>query len=329
MYVQRIISLADRNYLLRYPAVSGWTITKEAGNPLITIPSGETFEQYVPSPIKMPNGDIWVYAKGNSRIYAWKSTDGGASFSIQNGGVAVLTPGAGWDHDFVLEAATVYDEANDVIHLWYKGSVGGAWSWGHATAVSATPQTLTKDAGNPILTGAAVGTALGGTVTDFAISCVIKIGSTYHFYGYILFNSLYYLCQTTGTSFTTPTAAGLSLISRFDSSFIFETPSVIKAPNGSYLMLYAKGAAQPGARSVLSATSPDGVTWTAATGTVLAPTGSGWEQVEAYSGQFLKTTTGSFDTPILDTSLRWQYYYSGLSGGSVAQAGLARIAPGT
>lgn len=40
----------------------------------------------------------------------------------------------------------------------------------------------------------------GGTVADLAISSVIKISSTYHFYGYAEFNSMYRLLQASRSS---------------------------------------------------------------------------------------------------------------------------------
>src|SRR6185436_4336532 len=94
-----------------------------------------------------------------------------------------------------------------------------------------------------------------------------------------------------------------------------------------YLMLYAYGAVQPGARYVASATSPDGSTWTAQTGTVLAPTGSGWEQLEAYSGQFVRSNVTPFSDPYIDGTDRAMYFYSGLDNATPkkALAGLAYI----
>jgi hypothetical protein len=314
-----------------FPPVSSWTITRSGSNPITSLPSGESSEQYVPAPLRLASGDIWVYAKGQSRIYAWKSTDDGVTFSIQNGGVAVLTPGASgaWDHDFVLEATVVYDQVNGSIHLWYKanpGPAGTGISWGHATAPDSDPTNLTKDPANPILLGEDVAVALGGSpVADMAVSCVLKIGSTFHFYGYIQYGGTYYLCQTTGSNWNTPTASGFSLISRFDSSVVFETPSVIRAPDGSYLMLFAKGGSGLSSRSILTATAPDGETWTAQTGTVLAPTGSGWEEKQAYSGQFLRSNFAPFSDAYVDGSGRKLFYYSGASATPIYRAGLAYI----
>lgn len=315
--------------------VSGWTITRSASNPITSIPSGETTEQYVPGPVRIAAGNLWVYVKGTSRIYAWKSTDEGVTFSIQNSGSPVLTPGSAgtWDHDFVLEPHILYDQSASTLHMYYKGNpgVGGnGISIGHATAADSAPQTWTKDGGNPILAAQDISVALsGGTVpiADLAISSVCLIGSTWHFYGYIKYGGIYYLYQTTGTTKTTPLAANSQLITRWDSSTVFETPSVLREPDGSYLMLYAKGANQPGARSILTATSPDGVNWTPQTGTVLAPTGTGWEQDEAYSGQFVRSNVSPFSDPYIDGSSRTLFYYSGLDNATphVALAGLAYI----
>lgn len=321
------------SFAVPWGPVSGWTIARSASNPITSIPSGETTEQYVPAPVRIGAGNLWVYVKGASRIYAWKSTDEGVTFSIQNAGSPVLTPGAGaaWDHTYVLEPHILYDASVNTLHMYYKGypGVGGnGISIGHATASDASPQTWTKDAGNPILAGQDVAVALGGSpVGDLSISSVLLIGSTWHFYGYIQYNSVYYLYQCTGPSLDAPDATTSSLIARWTADAVYETPSVIRQPDGSYLMLATLGAVQPGARSIYTLTSPDGSTWTNQTGVVLGPFGSTWEDLEAYSGQFVRSNYTPFSDPYIDGSGRTLFYYSGLHDATpdVALAGLAYI----
>jgi hypothetical protein len=153
---------------LNYPgeiAVGGfptdWGLTRWPGNPVIDVDNNpnETTEQYTPAPIRLPNGDIWVYVKGFDRIYAWKSTDDGETFALQNGDDAVLEPvAATWEEIYVVDPVATYDPDTDTIHLYYKGSdiLAGNdnWQWGHATAPGSDPTDVTKDGGNPIYTEA-------------------------------------------------------------------------------------------------------------------------------------------------------------------------------
>lgn len=312
-----------------------WNVTKYGGNPVIDVVNNplETLEQYVPAPIQLGNGDIWCYCKGNKVIYGWKSTDGGQTFSLQNGGAAVIalgSPGA-WDSKFVLEPAAVYDAANNTIHLWYKGSddATGAtnWKWGHATAPDTTPQTFTKDAANPILSGSTVSADLGGgAVTDLAISDVIAIGTTYHFYGYASYDGTYRIIHASGTAWNNPSSTSI-LKSASGWQTVIQTPSVFTY-GSLYGMLYAIGGSQATdqPRWVFAGYSSNGTAWTFEGDSVLAP-GADWDRVEAYSASLLKTSTAPFSAPITDTQGRQKLYYSGLSLAGHANIGLAYMVP--
>lgn len=314
---------------------SSYGFSRFAGNPNITNVGLETFEMYNPAAFKATNGDIWAYAKGAARIYAWKSTDGGETFSIQNGGNQVVGPGAGgaWDNGFALEPCIVYDEANGTIHLWYKGYNSGATvsGWGHATAADSDPLTFTKDAGNPILTQSTVQSAIGGTVTDLSIGSVALIGSTYHFYGYCHVTDRYRLIHATGTTWNDPgSVTSILTATNTTTHSVVETPDVFLMTGGGsalYAMFYSEGAAQPGTRTIRAAYSRDGSTWDFSdTSDILSPT-SGWESNEVYSGHMLKVSTTPFLLPIVDNLGRWRFYYSGLDNASHAQAGLAYMTP--
>lgn len=318
---------------------TSWTVTREATNPVINVLNNpnETLEQYVPAPIRLTNGDVWCYVKGNSVIYAWKSTDGGVTFSLQNSNNAVIghgTAGA-WDSKFALEPAAVYDAANDLIHLWYKGTndATGAtnWQWGHATAPGSTPTVFTKDAGNPILTNANASTQLGGaTVTDLAVSDVIKIGSTFHFYGYANYNGGYELIHASGSSWNNPASTTSILTAATAGVTVVETPTVFVLPNyytPTYAMLYTLGGTLAAGRSIRAASSSDGVSWSFAGSDVIAPT-SGWEANSAYSCSVLKDTADPFVTALTDTSNRMKVYYSGYNASTGrASSGLAYLTP--
>src|SRR5438876_896441 len=95
---------------------SSWGLTRYSGNPVITVNPGnpaEAHEQYNPAGIKI-DATWWVYVKGGSTIYAWSSTDG-ITYTLANGGTAVVVPGGGWDANFVVEPCALYDQANDLI----------------------------------------------------------------------------------------------------------------------------------------------------------------------------------------------------------------------
>lgn len=320
---------------------SSWGITRLAGNPIVTVSPGnvnETHEQYTPACVQLPNGDIWVYPKGASTVYAWRSTDGGETFAIQNGSNPVIGHGAGgtWDDEYAVEAAATYDAASDVIHLWYKGNANAipssGWAWGHATAPGSTPTVFTKDPANPILTSATVNSDLGGAGVggDLAISDVIMIDGTFHFYGYCLYSAVYRIIHATGTTWNDP--AGVSiLLSAPNSSSVVEVPSVVAMPGVGlplYAMFYSRGSSGQLATTTRVGSSADGVTWDFSdTSDVMAPT-SGWEANQVFAGHMLKSGNAPYSDPAIDGSGRWRYYYSGIGGGAGhANAGLAYMLP--
>jgi hypothetical protein len=326
----RLLASANGGGSITLPGAPSFTVTRLAGNPLITVNATETLEQYEPAPFRATNGDIWVYVKGQSRIYAYKSTDDGETFTIQNGGSAVLTPTASaWDSSFVLEPTVLYDEANGTIHMWYKGRNPGAdnWQWGHATADDSDPTSWTKDAANPIFTEANIDSDLGANVVDFAISSVIKIGSTFHFYGYAELATGYGLVQATGTTWNDPSNAEM-ILQPGDPETVFR-PSVFKDPgSGLYVMLYSHGTGlvDPGETGNLRmATSVNGEDWTFPGTVFMDRQGTGWEELWAYGANMMRVNVDPWAEPYTDGSGRWLLYYSGLSDDFIAQSGLAYV----
>lgn len=291
------------------PFPTDWNLVRYVGNPVIDVTNNpsETTEQYTPAPIRLPNGDVWVYVKGLDRIYAWKSTDGGETFALQNSNTAVIAPGAGgtWDEDFVVDPAATYDPATDTIHLYYKGTNVAAgtsgWGWGHATSPGSDPTDVTKDAANPILSQADAIADLGGTFQDLSLSDVVKIDSTFHFYGYASHSSTYKIVHATGTTWNDPT--GLEIVqATYGGHSVIQCPSVFRV-GSTYGMWYSIGGAQPGARWTRIATSTDLATWDFSDTTdILSPQGSGWEEDETYCVGLLKRGTGP--APYTDVSGR-------------------------
>lgn len=304
-----------------------WGVERYAGNPVIDVTNNpnETTEQYVPAPIRLPNGDIWVYVKGADSIYAWKSTDDGETFALQNSNNPVIEPGVGWDSGAAIEPAATYDPDTDTIHLYYKGRVGvdnSTMGWGHATAAGSTPTSFTKDPGNPILSAATVAATLGGPISDLAISDVVKIGSTFHFYGYVADNSRYKLIQTTGFDWDDPGSVEVIHTAANDNEVV-QSPSVFRV-DGWYAMLWSIGGPQPDPRWVRVAKSRNASDWDFSdTTNIISPTGTGWEEDETYTGSVLKDGIGPEPYLIGGKML---FYYSGLED-SEANSGLAYLNP--
>jgi hypothetical protein len=314
----RLLTVAGGGGGITLPAFpTDWGVERYAGNPVIDVDNNpnETNEQYVPAPIRLPSGDIWVYVKGLNSVYAWKSVDGGETFTLENGNASVIAPGASgqWDEDFALEPAAVYDPDTDTIHLYFKGTNSAAgtsnWGWGHATADGSDPTDFTKDASNPILTSSEVSTDLGGgTISDLAISDVVKIGSTFHFYGYVAHSNRYKLIQTTGSDWDDPGDVEIILTAANDNEIV-QCPSVFLI-NGIYAMFYSIGGPQPDPRWIRVAQAPDAETWDFSDSTnIISPTGTDWEEDETYAGSILKDGYGP--TPVTIGG-RLLYYYSGL-----------------
>jgi hypothetical protein len=317
------------------PSLPSWGIVRHSGNPLLTITGGEPNEMYAPAAVELPNGDIYAYCKGAERIYAWRSTDGGETFSLANAGGQVIGPvGGSWEHTYTLEPVALYDEDTDLIHLWYKGNDGNPnnWAWGHATATGSDPVSFTKDPANPILTADTVEADIGGgNITDLATgSVVVGPDGTFHFYGYALYGGVYHLFQATGTTFNDPGNCEAILSAPGGATTVVETPDVIRIPGvGSplYAMFYAIGGTLSAGRTIRVGTSPDLETWDFSDATnVLSPTGTGWEEDATYSGHFIKENASPWLAPKRDDLARWRFFYSGYEDG-VAQSGIAYMTP--
>jgi hypothetical protein len=292
------------------------------GNP------NEVGEQYAGSGFKLPNGEIWMYVKGTGPIYAWKSTDDGLTWALQNGGNPVLSPNKGgvqgWDNQITQDPLAVYDEDTDTIYLYYKGYNGSIHQVGVATASGSNPTVFTKYANNPILTPSQVQSAIGVTganVNQVNITGVVKNGSTYYFFG----NAYQGTAPTdqthsfyaTGTSLLEPVTQGI-LPGFSGNSKNYYAPFVYKAQGSNvWTMLVTEGSyLQSGEtydyRRMVSALSSDLVHWTIpiSGGIVSEPRGTGWIKAQAFVGRLLIKLNGE---PV-DLNGRWLYFLSGHDG---------------
>lgn len=336
-----------------------WAQEISANNPVVPLGTGDSAtvdEQYQPTVIRVANGDIWIYVKGTGRLYAFKSTDDGETFTIQNGGLPVLEPGSAgrWDDGFVLDPSAVYDRLTDTIHLYYKGGHYNlsevianyqSTSWGHATASGSAPTVFTKDP-SPILTSPTAVAALGASdFIDMRLDSVIRIGSTFYFYGHIITGTAYLngndfkgrLFYATGSTWTNPIVQGYAFPNNSDNminnGWVQMDPMVFKQPGSPiYTMLYAEGSffqGQPGAsRSIKVATSRDAKVWKLSAGTFLtsSTTGDGWDAKMVYGPTILKKSIGSFIEPELVNG-KFLIYFSGLNEAIQAASGLVRVVP--
>lgn len=297
-----------------------WTASRDAGNPINSIPAGESSEQYVPAPVLVATDDRWFYCKGSLEIYAWKSPDFSSGFTIQNSGNPVITRTlAGTDGaNSILEASAVYDSANNTIHVYARGmNASNVPSVIHFTAADSDPTSFTKQ--STVMTTSAFSP---DSVGDFHLSSTIKIGSTWHHYGgRQISGGKWQLWHGTSTGwdgaitldqvYNWPGIPGAE-----SGDTMVQWPSVFKNQAGAgYYMIYTAGLEGSGAgeRNLYLAFSEDGINDWQHVGTVLIhlPNGTpGWERSRVYCAHLLMGTTGSFDAPAAVNG-QWQLFYSG------------------
>lgn len=302
-----------------------WDVVRYQGNPAITTAGNpnEAAEQYTPMPF-LVGSDLWVYVKGTSSIYAWKSEDDGASFVLQNANDAVIAPAAGWESQFTLEACGLVD--GTTIHLWYKGTDDaqgdGNWGLGYATAPTSDPTAITKSGSNPIVTSAGVLADLGGsTMTDLALSDVVLSGSTYHFYGYCQMDGRYQLIHASGNAVDNPGTWESLLLAISDIEEV-AVPSVFQV-DGGWGMVYTEGtiALTTHSRDMKVAASADLTSWVFNRQTIMGGVAT-WENARCYAAHLLKDKDG---LPTEDGQGRWTFFYSGQGVTGPAQSGWAYL----
>lgn len=337
MIARRLLVAALGGGAFSYPPFpTSWDVTREAANPVIVVAGGEPLEQYDPAPYLLA-GSREVLVKGAARIYRYKDASGSLPFSGQNGGSAVINIGSSgaWDDTHALEPHAHYDSSANVIRAWYKGSGDGGttWNWGYATAPGGTPNTYTKDAGNPILTASAINTKMGGAgVTDTAPFDVIPEGSTYHFYGYVQYDGKYQIVHMTGTDWDAPDVSTLTvLLAPASPTDLAATGSVFEFPtlhSPRYGMFYTWGPVSGSGRTIRVGKSDSlGSGWDFSDTTdIISPT-SGWEVYHVYTPRLLRENTSPFLKPIVSGD-EWTLFYSGADAGwAHSQTGIAYLMP--
>jgi hypothetical protein len=320
-------------------SLHGWAADREVTNPVVAIAQNpeETVSQYVPAPILLPNGEVWIYVKGDltQNISAYRSTDGGVSFEFQ--GVAVPRgPEGSWDSGSVIDPVAVFDSTTNTVHLWYKGgerpNVGSPFSWGYATASADRPSAFVKHAGNPILTPADIESALGEEgVWDNYPRDVVRIGGNLLFYGGFASDEGYKIFLATASDWSSPVPNRVLMVPEPGTDLV-QCPFVFRNPaDSSYLMSYSVGFdadRDPGlGRHLRVAQSSDGVNWTPLPGALLQPdTRFEWEEKRVYCSSVLRTPGVASAEPALRNG-KLQMYYSGSSFDHEDQVGLLYLSP--
>lgn len=338
-----LMSAADKALLLGIlPSLNPttWASERYSGNPIIV--SGA--ESYAPSSIILPNGDVWCYVKdSNIEITAWKSTDGGRTFVVQNGGVAVISPGPPGSFDDVRtsEPFAHYDADTSTIHVFYtaRKDPESTLNIGHATAPLATPTVLTKDPA-PFLLAATINTALeGGTqdVRELALHSIVKKDGVLHYFGQYLNNGgSSYIWHGTSATYGDVVPVGKPIRSVHPFYSLAQIPTVFKLPGSNvYLMIYSDGSLyqldEGSNREFKSAYSFDLNTWYVNEGIVFGTaadkdTGEG---MAVYGGHLLKYGTGNFDEPVIEDGKLLLYYSGAALAGASAWSYLAYLYPTT
>jgi len=289
----------------------------------------EPLEQYVPAPVMLPDGSVWVYVKGGTSIYAWRSTDGGKSFALANAGEPVLSPEQNlpWEGTATVEPAAVYEEEADTIHLYYKGASNlgalGSWGCGHATARGSDPTKFAKDPKNPLLTAKEVSLAFdfARVASDLVISDVIRKDGRLVFYGTFEYAETFHLFLGSGASYSEVRPESIILFNGLPKTVV-QGPTVFRDPKtGMYWMVFASGSHKD-QRILRTACSWDAMSWAVDPEPLLTPSPTErWEGGRVYCPAMLKTGPGH-DQPVIIDGKVLLYYSGSPEGGVPAGVGL-------
>ena len=332
---------------------------KHANNPVIypdNVP-GET-EQYVPAPVQI-GSDVWCYVKRSHAIDAWRSVDGGYSFTHENGGNPVLTGSPGlWDAARVLNPTAILTPNGSTIQLIYKGSPtqSGPWSIGYAEASVFDPTTFVKQ--GVIITDQDISFAFGVNSINNSADSVVFHNGQYHLWGW--FHDPSYTADGGATGLsgtflaTGPTLGAMTitpgLIERGNRgnystldhpgidpgsriwSWYHQQPEVFRLPSGEWAMVsnrftFATGGSANLFRSPYWSSAPAPVgPWTWKGRFPLQPEYSGqfWDGYAVYAIGVLKDCFGH----VLVEDGRIKVYYSGsVDGVTTSRTGLYLLDP--
>ena len=298
---------------------TGMSWVKDAGNPVAPAGLCGVAAPSDPAVVVESTDNYKMYftthpGTNGAQIYLATTTDGGQSWTCENGGSPVLPVGASgaWDAVRVVNPAVIKDGSD--YKMWYTGrDAAGHNQIGYAT--SSDGVAWTKYGSNPVLP-VGLGTAWDSQlVRDPA---VVKDGSgTYHMWYSGTANWPYFAIghatsSDGGVTWTkdasnpvlTPTSGSWDAIETY-------APSVVM--NGSAFEMFYSGNA--GNRWLTGhATSDNGTAWTKDANAFLSPSVTGWD-----NGDSTDYVAG-----VLDGST-WKVFYSGAGASSNYQIGMTTL----
>lgn len=306
-----------------FSSPKGWKFTKHASNPLIAkqyASSPDKFEYYPPC-IYYDGSAYYAMAKNNNEGWGYTSADGITWTETAK----LLSKGSGADWDAGLSSPNYMMVEGSTIHLFYAGynsapnfnqKIGYASVAISGSLAATWGTTFTKSGGNPVYDCSEYNTANSTSFECIALTDIVKVGSTYYFFGtlYMNDNSDFDLAYGTGTSITDIHID--TKICNIDDipggSTQFQNPNVFKNAAGKYRMAFTIGTPTVSYRNewiicaYTTAATPTG--WTINTAKILQGGESGsYDESQAYCAAMLKDING---TPYV-ISGKYRFYYAG------------------
>ena len=329
------ISLNINGRTFKVKDSTGCKSYKNPNNPITTIlPNPILTSAYVPTPIRLNNGDLWVYVKDEVYgIYGWKSTDNGTNWTYQGNMIAPGTSGA-WDDTYALDPYAYYNPANDTIYLYYKGgkvAPNSLFGIGLATAKGSNPTSFTKDT-DPILSAASFRSQMSTLVSqDLLINSTVLKDGVWHFYvSYMDSLNRYSIVHGSGSNIRQINNC-TKIIEPLTGYDLAYAPTVFKDTGLLYRMILTDGFVQWSQdacpndecdRFLTQAYSTDLINWNRIEGRFLTKdTLLAQEEYRVYAAHMLKG--GINNDSLLKINGYYQFYYS--SSGFGANAGVGNL----
>lgn len=301
---------------------SVWSFTKNAGNPLIAkVYNTSYYEFYPPTPILDDDDTNYrIIGKNSNEVWGYTSTDG-ITWS-ETGKLIAKGAASSWDAG-QCTSAYFYKE-NGVYKILYNGyGDDGVLDYGQGIATANSWGTSwTKGVSNPINTVAPYNAANGTSFVGVVLSSVVKVGSTWYFFG-IVHNQSFTdvaLAYGTSSSFETPSiTTKICTLSDLGTSYAWlQSPDVFKHPTtGEYILTFTVG------NRLNNATTDTQSIYAIYSGSTIAPvftqaglriypimvcdTAQAYENSQNYAAHWLRDIEGN----LLTISGDYCFYYAG------------------
>lgn len=242
---QEAINAWDSFYTSQDKSV--WAFTKSASNPLIqkTYDAGAgTQREFYPPTIIRDEANYRIIGKNNNEVWGFTSVDG--ETWVETGKLIAKGSAASWDAG-QCTPAYFYKDGSTYKILFNAYGDDGVLDYGQGIATASSWGTSwTKGVSNPINTVAPYNTANGTSFVGVVLSSVIKVGSTWYFFG-IVHNQAFTdvaLAYGTSDSFDTPRiTTKICTLSDLGTSYTWlQSPDVFKHPTtGEYILTFTMG----------------------------------------------------------------------------------------